>query len=639
MVAWLLLLLWACPPGALKPCAQCAGNDDIDRDGFSPNQGDCDDNDETITPNGAETCDGKDNNCNGAVDEPFDADEDGAFTEDDGCAVTYDLAMLDCDDNREDVFPGADEICDGVDNNCNDTIDEGYDLDDDAFFDGDDAGCAAAYGADADCDDDDAAINPDADEICNNGIDDDCDGDNTDCRRMGTFAVGADPLLRGDNVSDAAGTSATPLGDVNGDGFDDFAVGAPLFGAFDAGLIYLVRGRESWEEIQQLSDVAATQLTGAFALDYFGGIMDGGADVTGDGTPDLVSSRLNILGIGNGEIYVLSGDLTGVISNPADAAAALLAGQDAELLGLSLSIQGDLTDDDQADLLAGAPNLLRGSNDRPGGAYLFASPLTTSRDSAAADVRFMGVVNGEYAGSSVANGLDFNGDGIEDIAIGANQRELPGKTQAGLVYLLDDGPWPENVDLASSTVTFLGVSAGDFTGSILRYADVNDDGYDDLFIGAPGNTNLNQNAPRPGHAYIVAGGDDISGERPLSDAAWIFNGVTNGDRAGYQIDIGDLDQDGALDLTISAPLEDAGIENSDVGAVWLFYGPQPEGSLDLATDADLRLDGDGANHEAVGRFMGDINGDGFSDLTVGVPGESSLFDDNGGLYLIFGQGL
>ena len=89
----------------------------------TPND-DCDDNDPTIFPGATELCDGKDNNCNGEIDEPLykDADQDGSVVQAGGCPIP---GIYDCNDNDSMIFPGNTESCDEKDNNCNGAIDEG----------------------------------------------------------------------------------------------------------------------------------------------------------------------------------------------------------------------------------------------------------------------------------------------------------------------------------------------------------------------------------------------------------------------------------------------------------------------------------------------------------------------------------
>ncbi|MBI1227077.1 MAG: T9SS type A sorting domain-containing protein [Bacteroidetes bacterium] len=166
--------------------------------GYVPNSDDCDDTNADINPGGTEICNGLDDNCDGATDEGvlntfyLDSDGDGfggsAMTASACDAPTgYVANSDDCDDNAASVYPGAAEICNSLDDNCDGQVDEGvlntFYLD----SDGDGFGSASAtqqacdaptdYVANADdCDDSSATIYPGATEIANNGIDEDCDG-------------------------------------------------------------------------------------------------------------------------------------------------------------------------------------------------------------------------------------------------------------------------------------------------------------------------------------------------------------------------------------------------------------------------------------------------------------------------------
>ena len=199
-------------------------------EGTVTNDQDCDDDNDAIHPGATEVCNGLDDDCSGAPDEDLgsvwypDNDDDGYG---DGSAPTiacdapvgFIADGTDCDDGLPDVYPGADEVCDERDNDCDELVDEDVtttfyvDLDGDGWggFSGTTQACAVpeGYAVDlGDCDDGDDTVHPDAQEVCD-GIDNDCDSDVDDA-----------------DASVDLSTGSTFYADTDGDGYGDASAGA-----------------------------------------------------------------------------------------------------------------------------------------------------------------------------------------------------------------------------------------------------------------------------------------------------------------------------------------------------------------------------------------------------------------------------
>ena len=204
-----------------------------------------------------------------------------------------------------------------------------------------------------------------------------------------------------------------------------------------------------------------------------------------------------------------------------------------------------------------------------------------------------------------------------------------GDTDAGAAYLLL-GPVTGDVDLADADYIFTGDAVDDYAGvSVASAGDWDGDGYGDIIIGAYEEDTGDTNA---GMAYLIEGNGIASGG--LSSVSWArFSGERSDDQAGRSVAAaGDVDGDGQADLLIAAPPEDTGGNAS--GSVYLVLGPSTGGLVDLRY-ADAQLYGEGDNHFA-GREIhgpGDLDGDGYDDIMVGADGEDSLSSGNGATYI------
>ena len=172
--------------------------------GSVTNNADCNDNNAAINPGATEVCNGFDDDCDGSTDEGLtfltyyvDADVDGygAGAGVSSCNPIAGSVLVDgdCVDNNAAVNPGATEICNGIDDNCANGIDEGFDVDNDGY-----TSCGG------DCDDNNAAVNPAATEVCN-GVDDDCNLSVDDGLTFITYYADVD----GDTYGDASSTVST----------------------------------------------------------------------------------------------------------------------------------------------------------------------------------------------------------------------------------------------------------------------------------------------------------------------------------------------------------------------------------------------------------------------------------------------
>jgi len=594
---------------------------------------DCDDHDEHVHPDAREICNGVDDDCDDQTDEVgaegyMDADGDGYGDPDEPVVTCEDMPLAvaddtDCDDTDEAVFPGADELGNGYDDDCDGFVDEGTSGADD---DGD------GYSEDeGDCDDTDAGIAPDAAEICGDGVDQNCDGATNGCELSGDVS-GADAtaVMTGVSADDHAGGWLALPGDVNGDGVGDLLVCASDADGVgvDAGAAYLVLGPLSGA--LSLSDADAD--VAGQAGDQLGAGASGPGDLDRDGYDDLVigAPGADDGASGAGAAWIFLGPLSGALDGGAAEAGVIGLGTD-DALGVSVAGLGDSDGDGWSDLILG----VRGDDSgaiNAGGATIVTAPLDEVVGADGALGSLLGTTRGDLAGSVVAGGGDTDGDGVRDVAIGAPKSDLGGANSGAAYAVL--GPVDGTVSLLDADATVAGSAAGDEAGTALDWlGDLDGDGLDDLGVGAPYEDSPSTDA---GAAAVLFG--PVSGGWTVAGADVYLPGLVAKDRAGQAITgAGDLDGDGVDDLIVTAFYDDTAARNA--GAAYLIYGPLSAGAtLDLS---DARLLGEAEDDRLGGAAAGggDADGDGAQDLLLGAHLSDRGATDGGAAYLFRGGGI
>jgi hypothetical protein len=625
---------------------------DLIPSGYELNGVDCDDDTTAVNPAQTELCgpDHVDDDCDGDIDEAdsdtttynwyVDADDDGYGETGTTPIVTcqiidgYAPRAGDCRDDRSTINPGQDELCNTseVDEDCDGKIDEAdpetpaidyfIDTDGDGFGDSSTvlSTCDTVTGRvtfGGDCDEGDTAINPGAFDDCEDDVDNDCDGSIDNCSIGNVSMSTGEAIIIGDAMESYAGGDLSNLGDVNGDGLGDMALGA--FGASTytgkAGVFF---GPVSGSTTMASADV---EVTGAAFFDQFGWSIAGERDVNDDGAIDMI-----IGGQSTDAAYLYYGPIT-ADATAATADATFTATYTNDQLGWGVDLIGDWDGDGFGESVAMAPQAERAAGFYATGVlYVWTGPVSGSMAASTADWILGGSSNYDnltvgYARAAVG---DINGDGVEEIAASAPYKEIDGMWGAGEVNITFGGSLsPGTYDItASDDVTITGEDWDQLFGyGIADRADYDGDGYHDLVASShQGSTSGDYS----GLTYVFYG--PMSGDMLVSD----FDTRWEGDREEFSGRVlasgGDFNEDGMSDVLI-------GSENATsptcmwCGGAYLVMGGV-EGDRSLLDDSFAFLEGSPFNNAGTGvAFIDDWDSDDRSEVSV-----SAQYAEIGGMY-------
>lgn len=380
-----------------------------------------------------------------------------------------------------------------------------------------------------------------------------------------------------------------------------------------------------------------------------------GSDFNGDGIHDIaMDADLNNDGATDGgAVYILygAGSLSSTYQLNGEGVNVTIIGKGAsDSLGRSLKSAGDVNSDGFDDLIMGAPlnNDGPGANDA-GAAYILYGHPSLSADydlnGNGVDITILGKAAVDRLGNGVSGAGDINGDGFDDILVGANGND-DAINNGGAVYILYGSASLSadyRMDGTGANVTILGKGDTDYLGieGISSAGDVNADGFDDLIVGAYGNSDL---VSSNGAAYLLFGSSSLSADYRIGGAGVNLTLLGGGSIDGFgrgASGIGDINNDGFHDFAASSHLNDNS-GGTDAGAAYIMYGRLFEANrtIQMTTEGpNLTIIGVTTAQDRLGRWVtsaGDINEDGFHDIVTGAS-DTGTVDNQGAGYIIYGS--
>lgn len=443
-----------------------------------------------------------------------------------------------------------------------------------------------------------------------------------------------------------AGRAVASAGDINGDGLADLVVGTPLAdvgGVFNTGQAYVIYGQSDASPFAELNLTSLEPGNGGdgsrgFVIRGFAGGETAGSavgtlgDINGDGYDDL----------GIGAFRAAPGAI------PSQGAAYVIFG--------------------------------RGPGEDAFGAEFQLSDLTGEATNNGQGIYMLGGVEGFLQFGAFFDGLgDFNGDGLNDFAIGSLPVLAGRFAPAGRTYVFygraADDPWPATYPITNNFDTRFGgdgsrgfyingMATGDASGqNVSGLGDINDDGFADLMLTAP---EVDSSQDDTGEAYIIYGRDTSQnpfdpvvelgslrppfGQDPDRDLGFIVTGADENEALGSAgSSAGDVNGDGISDIILGAVGSEAG--GSFSGRAYVIFGRPRTMPFPVEFPISRLFAGNGGDGsegfaatggaddragKSVGR-LGDLNGDGVNEIVIGADGHGSVADLGGAGFVVYGR--